>query len=1146
MSSPADDTRFTEIPDCSTPESNSPRPVANSGPSLSQEKLSRFAGRYESLQLVGTGGFSNVYKAYDHQTSRHVALKVLRSEIGAASSTLISDQKKSEILRREASAFSILQHPHIVTLYDLQLEQSPPFLVMEFVEGESLAEFLEEHPHGVNAKQAATIVLGILQAMSSAHSHGILHRDIKPSNVLLDRSRTFRDLSFCPKLADFGLAKNVDQDTLSLSQDGFVGTITFAPPELLNKFGASHSERSDIYSLGCILYCLLNGRKPFEGATFLDVIQQIKDGTYTPLTELASVPKDLIAICEQAMALEPVDRYATATRFAEDLERFLSNKPVLARRAPIMIRSFRWMQRHAWETGAACSLIFAVVSAAMLLLWNYRQLQHFNSELDSRNTELTAALEASQNANFRNEQIIYVSDLNQAANEIEAGNHIAARAILDRYDDTSPLVRHRDVDWFLLRQQTSRTGTVLAAFDHPLYVGRWDPNTRRYYVGGANGRVICIDPESRTSQTVLSIGDSDVNAIAWTTDPSDAWISSDDGTVQNWDLVQGKLLSTTKLSDPGVKAFDILLFSALNKLVVFGNNDRVYVGPILRSDAERSLPTSAGARESEQTDSLRRVLPELQRAAIFDRSTNLEFDITSVAPGPDEQTFLAGTNSRHLLTVNAVDFEIQQSIRLVDSKNQPNERVAVDQVIMHPEKIWAACTTPDFYLSIADLRKGEVLSSVLLPEPPASVQWMHSSAGMSPANEDIVSVDRSTPAQILMVGRHNAFARYSVSGVGQLALENAWTAENERIYGLLFNSTLDEFVTLSKSGRVQAWGIDSVDTTGKSATFKVDSPLIWNSVCFWDDLGQPDLHEERSMKNTPLLILLQSEGQVKAYVEGAMAQPVVIAEGVDNVQIGRAGPHGMFLASPDRLRLLSSSAIAEIVDSNDQFAMNLSAGWREIPLSKGSHPIERARRLVLPMVSGDGQWIAGYDSSTEEVWFSRWGSQEVTKSFPAREVSAVHFCEVNQIWWWNDRYSIFSWKNESSEGPQRMLDLVSLPRRITSSRDGRYIAASDSYGGCYVWDEGGNRLTNLKFPHTQTVSDVSFSSTGRTLMTLTDSGVLRCWNLESGRCSYSEKNQEPQQKRYGGFLGKGNWLMRELPHVIEGEMTIERLPDGGT
>jgi WD40 repeat protein len=1070
---------------------------------------------------------------------RHVALKVLRSQIGADNDFGRANEKQIEILRREASAISILQNPHIVTLYDLQLDQSPPFLVMEYVDGESLAELIEQHPQGIDAKQAATIVLGILEGMSVAHSRGILHRDIKPSNVLLDRSRSFRDLKFCPKLADFGLARNVEQDSLSLSQDGFVGTITFAPPELLHQIGASYTERSDIYSLGCILYCLLRGKKPFDGATFIEVVHQIKEGIQIPLAEGRSIPKDLIAICNQAMALEPVDRYATATTFAEDLERFLSNEPVLARRAPPLIRAFRWMRRNVWATVAASSLLFAIVIAAMLFLWNHSQLRQFNLALDSRNTELTAALEASHRANYRNEQIIYALDLNQAANDMEEGNYPAARAILDKYTHDSSVARHRDVDWFLLQRQIGRTGTVLGEFERPLYVGRWDSNSRRYYVGGANGSVFCINADSHINQTVLAVGDTDINAITWLTGPSDAWISCDDGRVQNCNLLRGELLAHASLPDPDVKAFDILLLPAVNKILVLGSNDRIYFG---------SVPFGSDS----QADSSSLKITQLQRAAILDRSTGEEHAIRSISPGPDVQTFLIGSDFRSLLIVDASDFEIQQSISLSDQEDQFKGAEVVDQVVLHPNKRWAACTTQDHYLKVVDLQEGRLLSSVSLPAPQAAVQWMPHAAVQwmnvtDPVQSDgtPLSLDlREASSQLWMAGRQNSFARYSVSESGQITLEQVWAAENERIFGFLANSELEEFVTLSKSGRVHAWRASLSDPTVDSATFKVESPLHWFSFGFWSNLAKPNRHNANK-ESKSLLVQRQPNGQVKAYFEENSSEPMVLLENLSNENIGGAGPHGLFLAGTNRLRLLPQRTLGELASSKHPSAVNIASAWQEIPLARNSQPIQRYTRLALPMASADGQWFAGFDPKTEELWLSRWGSQQVTKSFPAREVAAVHYCEANKSWWWNDRYSLFRWESESPDGPQQMIDMSSLPNRIVSSPDGRFIAVADSYGACYVWDDGGKRLTNLKFPHNHPVIDLSFSASSQTLMTLTEYGVLRCWNLESGRCTYAEKNQEPQQKRFGGFLEGGRWLMRIPLRVDTDEITIERLSDVG-
>lgn len=789
------------------------------------------------------------------------------------------------------------------------------------------------------------------------------------------------------------------------------------------------------------------------------------------------------------------------------------------------------MSRHAWATVAASSLIFAIVSAAMLFLWNHWQLRHFNLALDSRNTELTAALEASQRANYRNEQIIYALDLSQAANDIEDGNYPAARAILEKYNNDPSVIRHRDVDWSLLQRQLGRTNTTLGEFEQPLYVGRWDSNSRKYYVGGANGSVFCINPDSQVSQLVLAIGDTDINAITWLTGPSDAWISCDDGSVQNWDLLRGKLLAQTKLPDPDVKAFDILLLPAVNKLLVLGNNDRIYYGVVqFGSDS----PADSSSHE----------ILQLQRAAILDRSTGEEHTVQSISPGPDDQTFLIGSGWRNLLIVDASHFEIQQSVSLFGQDDQLKGAEVVDQVVLHPNKRWAACTTRDFHLKIVDLREGKLLSSVLLPVAPAAVQWLSVTEPVQ-SGAPSQSIDlRDASSQIWMVGRQNSFARYSVSESGQITLEQVWAAEDERIFGFLANSEFEEFVTLSKSGRVQAWKASLGDPTVDSASFKVESPLHCFSFEFWNQLDKRK-HDNANTKGESLLVVRQSTGQVKAYLAEDSSEPIVLFENLSNENIGRAGPHGLFLAGPNHLRLLPQGILGELASPKHPSAGNIASAWQEIQLARDSQPIQNHARLVLPMASTDGQWLAAFDPKTEEIWFSRWGSPSATKSFPASEVSAVHYCEATDSWWWNHRYSLFRWENESPDGPHQMIDMGSLPNRIVSSPDGRFVAAADSYGGCYVWEDGGKRLTSLKFPHTQAVIDLSFSASGQTLMTLTEFGVLRCWNLESGRCTYAEKNQEPQQRLFGGFLEGGRWLMRIPLRVDTGQISIERLPDVG-
>ena len=237
-------------------------------------------GPYEILNPLGAGGMGEVYRAKDTRLDRTVAIKVLPSHLS-------SDPELKQRLEREAKAISALQHPNICTLYDIGTQDGTQFLVMEYLEGQTLAERLAKGPLPI--EQVLKIGTEIAQALEKAHQQGIIHRDLKPANIMLTKAGA--------KLMDFGLAKpkisiaaeavgpftpstpTVNLASLTaavspLTQKGsIVGTFQYMAPELLQ--GAEADARSDLFSFGCVLYEMVTGRRAFEGKSQLSVFSSI-------------------------------------------------------------------------------------------------------------------------------------------------------------------------------------------------------------------------------------------------------------------------------------------------------------------------------------------------------------------------------------------------------------------------------------------------------------------------------------------------------------------------------------------------------------------------------------------------------------------------------------------------------------------------------------------------------------------------------------------------------------------------------------------------------------------------------------------------------------------------------------------------------
>jgi serine/threonine protein kinase/WD40 repeat protein len=329
---------------------------------------------YEILEELGRGGMGVVYKARQLGLNRLVALKMILAGSHA-------DPAQLTRFCTEAKAVARLQHPNIVQIYDVGEQEGRPYFSMEFVDGPSLA--LEAGGTPQPAREAADLIQTLARAMHTAHQKGIIHRDLKPANILFQKvassqhsvaSRAddgslptdYRLLTtgYFPKITDFGLAKQLDGRLGQTASGMIVGTPSYMAPEQANGRSGPVGAAVDVYALGAILYELLTGRPPFKAATQLDTLRQVVSDEPVPVSRFhLKVPRDLTTICMKCLQKEPNRRYQSALALAEDLERFLANQPILARRTPGWERAWRWCQRN-----PAVALLAAWVAFLLLLL----------------------------------------------------------------------------------------------------------------------------------------------------------------------------------------------------------------------------------------------------------------------------------------------------------------------------------------------------------------------------------------------------------------------------------------------------------------------------------------------------------------------------------------------------------------------------------------------------------------------------------------------------------------------------------------------------------------------------------------------------------------------------------------------------------
>jgi serine/threonine-protein kinase len=352
--------------------------------------------RYTAVRLHAHGGLGEVHVAEDAELHRSVALKRMRRH-------LAHDPDNRRRFLREAEITGRLEHPGIVPVYGLVRDESgEPAYAMRFVEGETLKEAADRYhaaPDRMAFRQLLNHFVAACNAVAYAHSRGVIHRDLKPSNVLVGR--------FAETLVvDWGLAKVVGriepaqtdgEGTLTTAEepDGeatalgqAIGTPPFMSPEQAAGRWNVVGPASDVYSLGATLYYLLTGQAPYQGQDKFEVLVQVQRGSFIPPRQVkADVPWALDAVCRKAMALEPADRYATATAMATEIEHWLADEPVRAYREPATARLGRWARRHKpWVTGAAMLGLTALVALAGLA-W---QQEHARRRLDQARQQALA------------------------------------------------------------------------------------------------------------------------------------------------------------------------------------------------------------------------------------------------------------------------------------------------------------------------------------------------------------------------------------------------------------------------------------------------------------------------------------------------------------------------------------------------------------------------------------------------------------------------------------------------------------------------------------------------------------------------------------------------------------------------------------
>ncbi len=312
-------------------------------------------GHFRLMEIVGHGGFGVVWRALDTELDRIVAVKTPKAGLIAA------DEANQFV--REARAAAQLKHPNIVAVHEVGRIDDFLYIVSDFIEGGTLAEWLKDNRATI--RESAEICVTISEALHHAHQSGVVHRDVKPANILLDPDGT-------PNIADFGLALRQIGDTTVTFDGNVVGTPSYMSPEQASGDFIDH--RTDVYSMGVMLFFLMTGEKPFRGNHRMILNQVINDDAPSPRRLNGTIPRDLETICLKCLQKSPGHRYQSAQNFADDLRRFLSGEPISARPIRTYERIWKWALRRPLVASLLTAFALAVVLGLTGVTWQWRQV----------------------------------------------------------------------------------------------------------------------------------------------------------------------------------------------------------------------------------------------------------------------------------------------------------------------------------------------------------------------------------------------------------------------------------------------------------------------------------------------------------------------------------------------------------------------------------------------------------------------------------------------------------------------------------------------------------------------------------------------------------------------------------------------------